>query len=266
MLIKLPAILSIAHPKNFLKAIQWEESKLELDCSATVECCPSGYAGLVMILESRCEQKKQVYFKGVRRSSPQELIALQKVLQQQGQIQGLPRVDVYDLSNESLLFCGLTGVSVLFGETIEKKFKTTVAEEKLFACRLMLNELMQNAADHSGAERFFVFIGIVGDRVELGCFDAGVSLPGKLKQKYPFDSDDEAVLLSCKKGVSTRRARSGGLGLWHCMEYMKQYDGTLTVLTGRALVRRYLKNMTTKKTKTQNEYHGTWVVLSMEKS
>lgn len=92
----------------------------------------------------------------------------------------------------------------------------------------------------------------------------GVSLPAKLEQKYNWEDGFEALLKASVKGISTRRTRTGGLGLWHCLEYMKEYDGIIILVARHAMVRRYLKHKTIKKLKVEPALSGTWVALSLE--
>ena len=128
----------------------------------------------------------------------------------------------------------------------------------MFDCKIILQELIQNAMAHSGAERHFVYGGLWGREIHCGVLDMGVSIPGKLRQKYPFANDIEAILLALREGTTTRRERAGGLGLFYFHDILKKNRAKLTIASGGAQVRFYFETRRSQKSALKHFLPGTW--------
>ncbi len=126
----------------------------------------------------------------------------------------------------------------MFFENFLAKQGNKISEDRAFDLQLLFSELTQNAKDHSGSERYIVLL----SPNEIGVFDLGVSIPAKLEQKYLFLNDIEAIEHSLKEGITTRRLRTGGFGLFYTMDLLKKNDGILFIASRYGQIRRYLKN------------------------
>jgi len=87
-----------------------------------------------------------------------------------------------------------------------------------------------------------------------------VTLPAKLEQKYSSPSDEAYLDLALKEGITTRRSRPGGLGLFHTFEYLKDFSGTLTLISRRAQLIRYFKSKRVVRQSLKHILHGTWAM------
>jgi hypothetical protein len=126
----------------------------------------------------------------------------------------------------------------LFFENFLARQGKVISEDRAFDLKLLFSELTQNAKDHSGSERYIVFLSVD----EIGVFDLGVSVPAKLEQKYSFVNDAEAIEFSLKEGVTTRRLRTGGFGLFYTLDLLKRNNGMLYIASRNGQIRRYLKS------------------------
>jgi hypothetical protein len=149
----------------------------------------------------------------------------------------------------------------LFIENFLEKQKNHLSEDLAYDFRLLFSELTQNAKDHSGAEKFLVFL----ERTGIGVFDLGVSIPGKLIQRYPFKDDMAALELSLKEGITTRRLRSGGLGLYYSLELLKRNEGIFTLVSGSAQLKRFVKNKKIDRKKLKTRFPGTLIYCELKK-
>jgi hypothetical protein len=215
---KTSEILSISHPKWFLEALkQCRESGvldvevLKLHSLRSVH--PTGIA-LIELLREEANFKK---------------ISIQT-------IPACPRFPVHTDSYSLDWFEG--SLKPLFLERFLELNSAKMNEDFVYDYSLVFNELTQNAKDHSGSEKFLVLL----TPEDIGVFDLGVTIPAKIAERYDVDNDVAAIELALEEGVTTRRLRSGGLGLFYTFSHLKNYDGTLTILSGRGQLKRYLAN------------------------
>jgi hypothetical protein len=129
-----------------------------------------------------------------------------------------------------------------------------------FDLRLLFSELTQNAKDHSGSERFLVLL----ERNGIGVFDLGVGIPAKLSQKYKIEDDMNALALSLKEGITTRRLRPGGKGLHYTLALLKRNQGSLTLVSGNAQFKYYLKNKKIDRKKLKSRFPGTLIYCEIK--
>ncbi len=176
----------------------------------------------------------------------------------------LPAAESFYESRDDLLVGRDGTIDVGFSDRFEQKFGKDLDEEVAFSCRLILSELMQNSVDHGGAERYYIYGGVVrssdsGQReVHLGVMDMGVSVPAKLAQKYDCDSDVEYIELALQEGVSTRRTRMGGMGLFLTFEHLKSHEGTLSIVSRYGQVIRYFRHKRVVRKTLKHPLSGTW--------
>ncbi|MEI8347525.1 MAG: hypothetical protein WCG27_08655 [Pseudomonadota bacterium] len=65
------------------------------------------------------------------------------------------------------------GLSPLLMDEMDDHFKNKISEKNRWYIRFILNELMQNAVDHSTAERYFMYVGIIQNKISLGVLEWG---------------------------------------------------------------------------------------------
>lgn len=171
----------------------------------------------------------------------------------------LAHPDRYNIrSKEVILAGGASALLPTFPDAVDEIFAEQVSEESLFAARIILNELMMNAVDHSGAERYYLYAGLCEQELHIGALDMGVTVPAKLKQRYPERPDEAFIEFALEQGTTTRRTRPGGMGLFLTVETLKDFDGRLTILSARGSVRRYFKRRKADVKKSRYPVPGTW--------
>lgn len=169
----------------------------------------------------------------------------------------LPNPSVYSFESDTTCLTGnKNNLNLSFMEKIE--FKFGMNDDMLFDCRLILQELMQNSIDHSGAERYFMYAGLSEGEIHLGVLDMGVGIPAKLRQKYSAESDSDILLSSLEEGVTTRRERMGGYGLSHFRSFLQRNKGKLTIASGRAQIRFYFHTRNKQLSPLKRFLPGTW--------
>lgn len=253
-----PKTLSLGSSTKFLlllDSLRVDSREVELREHEGQVVAPSGLAMLAFLKDASAESKIRLSMS--RKLQVPSVIADSKITT-------FPDLQLYTYQNDSAFLIGRSTFDPFIGERLEQLFSTVLTEEELFAVQLLMNELMQNAQDHSGSERFFVYAGLSEDTFEFGCFDSGISIPAKLEQKYGLKDDVEAIEKALQKGTSTRRMRSGGLGLWHCFDHLKDMQGSLIILSRFGSLRRYFKNKKISRKILKVPLRGTWVGLSFK--
>lgn len=171
----------------------------------------------------------------------------------------LPKPDIHNYSDEHCILSGKeSSIDILFMERIKENYGKYLSEDLEFSCRLILNELMQNAVDHSTAERYYLYAGKWKQEFHIGVLDMGITIPAKLEQKYVYKDDVEYLKISFKPGIGTRRKRPGGVGLSHTFDVLKNHQGRLTVVSRDAQIRRYFKRRQTQQGSIKHRLNGTW--------
>jgi signal transduction histidine kinase len=143
----------------------------------------------------------------------------------------------------------------LFLERFLELHSAQMDEDFIYDYSLVFNELTQNAKDHSGSEKFLVLLTLT----EIGVFDLGVGIPAKIAERYDVSDDVAAIELALEEKVTTRRLRSGGLGLYYTFSHIKNYHGTLSILSGSGQLKRYLANKKITRKKLNPRMPGTLV-------
>lgn len=170
----------------------------------------------------------------------------------------------YFRDKKSFHVCCEGGLNLEYKEILISSFKNLLDEDMLFSIQLVFNELIQNAVDHSSSERYYVYFGLWDDEIHFGVLDMGVTLPSKMEQKYNATSDIEFLEMSLKEGITTRRLRSGGLGLFHTFEMIKSLEGKFVFISRNGQIRRYFSQRKSRYLKLKNTLHGTWVMFTFK--
>jgi hypothetical protein len=215
--ILLPKEIGLRHPRWFyaaLEAIHTQKEVILNGYSESERITPAGQALIELLLwEARA---KRVAVKGLGTQN------LKVPLHQSGF-----SIDWFERSLKPLFFDRFIELS-----------GGAMSEDRRYELSLLFNELTQNALDHSGSEKFLVVL----ETDAVGVFDLGVGIPAKLEQSYPAVEDVLAIERALEKGVTTRRERSGGFGLYFTLEQLKENGGYLFVASRNGQIRRYLKN------------------------
>lgn len=228
----LPNKIGIQHPKWFFKALGYIHQGQGVHFQKKqykVEITPAGHA-LLALLSWEAEVKRVT-------------------------VKGLPAVlPVGDYKDFSYLWFE-RALQPIFFQGFKELHQHQLDEDLLYDLEMLFNELTQNALDHAGSERFLVLL----EKNAIGVFDLGVSVPAKLQQSYTFGTDVEAIELSLKKGVTTRRLRSGGMGLYYALDQLKARRGFLYVASREGQIRRYLKHKKIERKKLSPAMSGTLI-------
>ena len=137
--------------------------RIHFDFHPTTSITPAGYALLASLIDAALEKKCLPEF-----SIPKPLARQFPFLNQLKEIAGLgrfPDPESYRFESEELLLSASTGLDLDFLEKLENKF--SLDEDLFFDCRMILQELMQNALSHSGAERFFIYPGTLEKKLHF---------------------------------------------------------------------------------------------------
>lgn len=120
-----------------------------------------------------------------------------------------------------------------------------LSDDAKYEMQTHINELMTNGFDHA--------------RSPVGCYvcaqwypakrnlrisfaDGGIGIFKSLKDsgKFPEVSNDaQAIRLAVKPGITTRKGQPGGLGFDYMRKYVRNNDGTLSILSGHAKINFY---------------------------
>lgn len=237
-IVTLPASIGIQYPKWFYTSLAYlhQGHDLEFKRSKTSRFSPSGAALIeVIFAEAKALNRK------VKGSVPKPLT----------------------FPHYSKTYCldwFTTSLKPLFLERFLALHANTLTEDDAFDFQLLYTELTQNARDHAGAEQFLVLL----SPNEIGVFDLGVSIPAKLEQKYNFSSDLDSIEQATKRGITTRRLRPGGFGLYYTLAQLREREGTFFIASRQGQVRSYLRNRTVTRKKIDPPMRGTLIHCTLE--
>ncbi len=251
---RLDGILELFH---LVRGDPASTSDLCLNWSRVEQITPAGFAIMACFFDSVLEQKcklKNVFVKKKFKSIP-----VVRNLLNCGKYKSLPKPEIHDVSSHDHMLCGREfSVDPYFMDRVEAGCGKVLSSKLSFSCRLIVNELMQNSVDHSGAERYYLYAGQWNQEFHVGVLDMGITIPARLEQKYTLENDVKYLELALKEGSSTRRGRTGGLGLHHTFETLKTSNGRLTIVSRNAQIRRYFKRRKVAKGKLKYALRGTW--------
>lgn len=238
------------------------QTKVCLDFSRLTEILPAGFAILACLFDIAIEQEAEIKCLNIPRKF--KSCPVIENLKNLKNYKTLPAPNINSFVSSNILLEGLSkGVSVFFTEKLSQHFGLKLSEDSLFCVRLLLNELMINAVDHSLAERAYLYSGIVKDEFHFGVLDMGVSIPARMKQKYTRQDDLSYLRSALEQGTTTRRARPGGIGLATTFDLVKKQKGRLTMLSGEGSLRRYFNTRKTAMGALKVPLYGTWCFVRL---
>lgn len=120
-----------------------------------------------------------------------------------------------------------------------------LTEDAKYEMRTHINELMTNGFDHSKSK-----VGCyvcaqwypAKQNLRISFADGGIGIFQSLRDsgKFPeVQNDADAIRLAIKPGITTRKKQLGGFGLDYIRKYVRNNDGTLSILSGSAKINFY---------------------------
>ncbi len=254
-----PTLIDDSRLDSYLIALKslTEKKTVEWVFPKNIRISPAGMAILCCLVEAAKEKEVLIHFIIRGRRKTDALHFLNHLNSHVLSHKGVVSPSLYDYESENSLLIGRpSGLDLGFMEKMEPKFQ--LSDDLDFDCRLILQELMQNSIDHSGGERYFMYAGLWEKEIHCGVLDMGVSIPAKLRQKYDQPDDIQLLLLALKEGSTTRRERTGGLGLSHFRDVLRRNKGKLTVASGWAQIRFYFQTRNAQKSTLKYRLPGSW--------
>lgn len=236
-------------------------NEIEIDWAEVHIIQPAGKSIISIIIDQAIEKKCFLIHTNLNKAHKQQHPLLKNLYKKDG----LPKTTdhhVRDLNSFSI--CCQGGIDLLYKQILIDHFSEKLNEDTLFSVQLVINELMQNAVDHSTSERYYIYFGIQEKEIHFGVLDMGVTLPSKMEQKYDASSDIDFLEMSLKEGTTTRRLRIGGLGLYHSLEMIKNEGGKFVFISRDGQIRRYFSQRKISRMKLKNRLHGTWVMFTFK--
>lgn len=235
-----------------------ESKNIILNWERVIEINAAGYAILAWFFDQIIEQKSKVVHINISKSFKTNPI-IENLINIGNYKFAIQKPQIHEFYKENMILkSGETSFYSQFLDDIYLNTNIQLNQNLDFAARLITNELIQNTIDHSTSERYYLYAAIENNIFNIGLLDMGITIPAKLSQKYLCKSDIECIELAYIEGISTRRQRPGGLGLTHTFNYLKKFNGTLTLISRNAQVRRYFKNKKIVKSKLKHTLNGTW--------
>lgn len=121
----------------------------------------------------------------------------------------------------------------------------TLTEDAKYEMRTHINELMTNGFDHSKSKAGCYVCAQwypAKQNLRISFADGGIGIYQSLRDsgKFPqIHNDADAIRLAIKPGITTRKKRLGGFGLDYIRKYVRNNDGTLSILSGSAKINFY---------------------------
>ena len=251
-ILRLPKLLTIGWSQIlFAKFSQVLEhhGPVTFDFGEVDWAAPFGLTALSVVIEKCQAQGKDVFFTSPRNelfSSYLNRIAFRPLFQKRDGIKPTKT------SMELTRLIGVDpGCSENLVELISNNFPLT--EDAKYEMRTHLNELMTNAFDHSKTKLgFFVCAQWypVKRNLRISFADGGIGIFQSLKSSGAFPrvkNDLEAIRLAVKPGITTRKNQLGGFGMAYIRKYVRNNNGTLTIISGHGKVNFY-------RNKTENKF------------
>lgn len=242
--IRLPKLLTIGWSHILLNccsdALQ-HEGPLAFDFEKVYWAAPFGLTVISVTLAKCLEQGKDVYYAPPRR--PELKAYLERIGFQYHFLRG---AEVEHKKTSVELKC-LRGVDPGCGEAIVELIAGIfpLSEDAKYEMRTHINELMTNGFDHA--------------RSNIGCYvcaqwypgtknlrisfaDGGIGILQSFKDSGQFpqiQNDADAIRLAIKPGITTRKKQLGGFGLDYMRKYVRNNEGTLSIVSGDAKINFY---------------------------
>jgi hypothetical protein len=256
----MPKDISAKRPESLIEFLSIIDMEIILDWRDVEKLDAAGICILCCLYDSWAEKNMKIVSVNIK----QELVEIPVVKafsEISGKRMSLIKPDVFNYQTENLKIIGVeNSITMFFIESFLTKNKILQERDELmFTCNLLISELMQNSLDHSSSERYYVYIELNKQYVNLGVLDLGVTLPAKLNQKYVFDNNIAAIKLAFKEGITTRRQRAGGKGLFYLYEEIKESKGNLTFISADAQIKAFFASRTIQARKIKKYLRGTWI-------
>lgn len=236
------------------------KKNIELSFKNTVAISPAGHAIISTIFDVACEHNIEIKLLDIKHHINKNII---QYSQNEKPLKGFKEISQLGLDDKNQIIYGkVSSIAPEFIQKLNQKFSNTLSEDDLFDVSLILNELMQNAVDHSTAERYFLYAGVFNNKFEFGVLDVGVSIPSKLETKYVCKNDKEYLEKSLIKGIGTRRNRTGGMGLYYLFENIKKAKGRLVLISRDAQARLNFSTRNYLYKDLKKSLYGTWCMAS----
>jgi len=202
---------------------------------------PFGLTAISVVLEKCLAQGKEVFYSPPQRTefkSYLERIGFQRHFLKGAEVQH---------KKTSVELKRLLGVDPGCSEALVELIAANLplSDDMKYETRTHINELMTNSFDHSKTKFGFYVCAqwYPGKRnLRISFADGGIGIFRSLKDsgKFPkVKNDTEAVRLAVKRGITTRKKQLGGLGLDYIKRYVRNNEGTLTIVSGHAKVNFY---------------------------
>lgn len=237
-------------------------TEITIDWANVEQIEPAGLVIMSIILDQAVEKKCSIQNKNIPTSLRKKYSNHIFFKSEVGDSLPIPRA--HDFKDESsFTLCCQGGIDLRYKELLSQK-DYKIDPDLEFSIQLVFNELIQNAVDHSTSERYYLYFGKIKEEIHFGLLDMGVSLPAKMEQKYNASDDVEYLELSLKEGISTRRQRTGGLGLFHTFEMIKEQQGKFVFISRDAQIRRYFSQRKVNRMTLKSRLNGTWVMFTFK--
>jgi anti-sigma regulatory factor (Ser/Thr protein kinase) len=238
-----------------------EHSEINLNWSRVENVEPAGHALISILIDQAIEKKCKL----VHSNLDSKLKKNYPLLIQKIKNLALPDPDKHFYKDkDSFHICCQGGISLQYKEILINEYSHRLDDDLLFSIQLVFNELIQNAVDHSTSERYYLYFGLLKDEVHFGVLDMGITLPSKMEQKFNAKNDIDFLELSLKEGITTRRLRTGGLGLFHTLEMIKDVGGKFVFISRDGQIRRYFSQRKINRLELKSRLHGTWVMFTFK--
>jgi hypothetical protein len=260
----MPKNISAKRPETLIEFISIMDMEVILDWRDVSEIDAAGICILCCLYDSWAENGKKIVSVNINKNL--EKIPVVKMFSEtSGKIMSLIKPDHFNYQTHDFKIIGVeNSITMFFIESFVSKNQTLKEKEELiFTCNLLISELMQNSLDHSSSERYYVYIELNKLNINLGVLDLGVTLPAKLNQKYNFDNSIDAIKLAFQDGITTRRQRAGGKGLFYLYEEIKDSKGSLTFISADAQIKAFFANRAIQARKIKKSLRGTWIFATL---
>lgn len=243
-IIRLPKLLTIGWSHilfaNLSDALN-HHGPITFDFERVDWAAPFGLTSISVVLEKCLAQEKPVYY------SPPTNVDFKAYLERIGFEHQFLRGKAAIHKGTSVELKRLTGVDPVCGASLVNLIAANflLSNDAQYEMRTHLNELMTNSVDHSKTKFGFYVCAQwypAKQNLRISFADGGIGIFQSLEQsgKYPDVTNDiKAIRLSVKQGVTTRKNQLGGLGLDFIRKYVRNNDGTLTIISGHGKVNFY---------------------------
>ncbi len=147
--------------------------KLNINWKKTADLQPAGCAILACYAEIAIESKCKIKSVGLKKLFKNKKYVETFLSQVK---EGKFDLSQWEMLKDNFILFGARGkIVTIFHDYLDQYF--SLKDDDNYNVRLILSELISNAVDHSGADRYFVYVAIEDSEIHLGVLDMGVSIP-----------------------------------------------------------------------------------------